>query len=366
MTGIRVILATLAVALIGSVSAADLPGENMIDVKITLPKGDTYLRGASDPVADLIVEMTLTNKTAKEDLNKETITVPTVKRVTGEELADMASQAAEGKMTSEQQMEKVKAKTGTESRDQYKVNQNSTGYAYAEPNLNAHDNIDFIITRIPEEGEVVPENAKPKPVIRDNKAENVNNVDVSPVKYLAAGETTPAFILPVGRYYVIREPGMYSIKAVLKEVGDNSKGAKHAESNEEKFRVLPFKIVTGKIEEVQENWEHYERGIPNFDYMLYQVKTSGQFDEVWAVQRIPVRRVDRWEWTRVCTVKAGTQVQIAQINPKKVALLAVHHKNDAGIYTIDFSVAGPKIDVKTMDAKEGLKLKVDGGNASAE
>ncbi|HYF49137.1 MAG TPA: hypothetical protein VEJ63_07020 [Planctomycetota bacterium] len=369
MTGIRVLVALLAVAGVSRVYAADaLPGENIIEVKITLPKGETYLRGASDPVQDLWVEMTLTNKTKKEDLNKETISVTKVDRLTGQELAELQQEALKKNLKVDEQVAMVAKKKTEVQKEQYKINQESVGYAYTEPQLGPHDNVEFVITKVAEEGDApAADNAKPKVIVRDNKPEHIAYVDVAPVRYLAAGETSPVFNLPVGKFYKINEPGTYSIKAVLRLVGDNSKGQKYAESNEEKFRVLPFKVVSAKIEEVQENWEHYERGFPSFDYMLYQVKTSGQFDEVWYAQRIPVRRVDRYEWTRLCSVKPGSTVQVAQIDPKKVAVLAIHAKGDAGLYTVDFSKPGAKVTTETRDVKDGApKLKVEGGKAAFE
>jgi len=369
MSGIRLFVALLAMAGLGVSYAADaLPGENVIEVKIALPKGETYLRGATDPVQDLWVELTLTNKSQKEDLNKETISVTRVDRLTGEEVFQMQEEAAKKNLKLEEQLARVDKKKVTETKEQYKINQNSVGYAYTEPMLASHDNIDFVVTKLAEEGDApAADNAKPKAVVRDNRPENISYVDVAPVRYLAAGETSPVFNLPVGKFYKVSEPGLYSIKAVLRLIGDNSKGQKYAESNEEKFRVLPFKVVAAKIEEVRENWEHYERGFPSFDYMLYQVKTSGQFDEVWYTQRLPVRRVDRYEWTRLCSVKPGTSVQIAQMGPKKVAVLAVHAKGDAGLYTVDFSTPGPKVTTQTRDIKDAVpKLKVEGGAASFE
>ena len=112
----------------------------------------------------------------------------------------------------------------------------------------------------------------------------------------------------------------------------------------------------------------FERGYPNFDYMLYEVQNDANTDEIYALQKVVLRGVDHWEWNRVCSVKVGTQAQLAQVAPKKVALLAVHGKGDAGLYTIDFSNPGVKIDAKIMPLKDGAtpKLKVEGGNLSVE
>jgi hypothetical protein len=368
MVSIRVVLAVAAVMIAAKFATAADPskGENLIEVKIVLPKGDTYMRGATDPVADLYVDVTLTNKTAKENRNKETIEVTNVNRLTAEELAQIHDDAVNNKLKMEEQAARVEKKKTTVSKEQYPVNKDSIGVAYVEPQLGPHDVIDFIITKLPDEGEEAP--AKPKVIGRDNKPEHIAKIDVSETLYLEAGESTKPFSLPVGKYYVIREPGMYSIKAVMRLIGDNADGKKFAESNEEKFRVLPFKVVSQKIGDVEENWEEYERGYPNFDYMLYQVKTTATYDEIYYVQRIPVRHQPRWEWKRLCTVKAGTQVQVAQIAPKKVAVLAAHHKGDAGLYTLDFTKVGSKVSSKLLDLKEGTlpKLKVEGGEAATE
>src|SRR5690348_4549515 len=84
----------VGLTLLGSALAGDF-GQNFIEVKLTLPKGDTYMRGSSDPVANLDVELVLTNKTAKENLNKETLNVPVVTRLTPDEYDDMVGRSKE-------------------------------------------------------------------------------------------------------------------------------------------------------------------------------------------------------------------------------------------------------------------------------
>jgi len=346
-----------------SSQAAEFFGENLVEVKLTLPKGDTYLRGASDPVAGLVADLTLTNTTKKENLSNETKVVPDNKLLTPDEMAQL-----EG-LSKEEQNALVEKKKATKSIEVKPVNQESLGVSFVEPQLGPHDVVDFIITKLPDEGDAAaPENAKPVLIPRDNKADSISRVDLSEIKYLAAGETSPVYSLPVGKYYSIRDPGMYSIKAVLRTIGNNSKPQKYAESNEEKFRVLPFKIVPETIEELQKNLTFYERGLPSFDYLLYQVKNLQGFDEVYFAQRIVVRGISQWEWQRLCTVKAGTEAQIANLAPKKVAVLAVHSKGDAGLYNIDFSKPGAVVTGKIMELKQGAspKLKVEAGAASVE
>jgi hypothetical protein len=345
----------VALSLLGGVRASEkLFGENIIDVKLTLPKGDTYMRGASDPVSNLDVEITLTNKTAKENLNKETLTVPVVSRFTPDEYDDLIGR---GKEAHDAAVEKKKT---TKEVQQYPVNKDSLGYAYIEPKLGPHDDIEFIITKLPEEGQPAPE--KPVLIPRDNRPDHLSSVDQAAIKYLPAGTSSPAYSLPVGKYYLIRDPGKYTIKAILRTIGDSDKPLKYAESNEETFRVMPFKVIDKKIAEVQENWELYERGVPSFDYLLYQVKTGGLFDDIYYVQRISVRKMNKWEWTRLCSVKDGTQAQVAQTGPNKVVVLAAHAKGDAGTYEIDFSTIPPKVTATVLELKAGNipKLGADG------
>ena len=347
------------------------PGENLVEVKIALPKGDLYMRGATDPVSDLAVEVTLTNRTPKENFTKESVPVTSVERMTPDEVAVLYQKAAseKEKLTPEQIIAETEKKKASKSLELDPINKDSVGVAYFAPQLGPHEYIDFIITRLPEEGETVPEGAKPVLIVRDNKPSHIGQADMLPPVYLAAGESSPAYTLLVGKYYLINDPGKYSIKAVLRFVGDNQKPNGRAESNEETFRVLPYKIVDAKIDDLKDNWEQYERGTPAFDYMLYQVKTSGGWDEIYYVQRVPARGVNRWEWARLCTVKVGTQVQVAQAGFKKVALVAAQQKGDAGFYILDFNTIGPKITAKILELKEGApppKLKVEGGAASVE
>ena len=76
MVSLRAVALSLSCGLAGFVGAAEFFGENSIQAKIALPNGDTYIKGASDPVLNLNVTVTLTNKTKKEDLAPETVTLP--------------------------------------------------------------------------------------------------------------------------------------------------------------------------------------------------------------------------------------------------------------------------------------------------
>lgn len=360
-----------------SVCAADIDLDSLIELKLTLPK-DTFLRGGSDPVADLNVDVAVVNKSTKENLVKEKVPFDDVTRLSAEELASLR------KMTPEQQKELLAKKTEKRELEVAPANVNSVGYAFVEPQLGPVDTIEFIIIKLPEEGETVPEGTPPTIISRDNIPDQATALDATPNQYVPAGESSPPYKLPVGKYYVIRSPGMYSIRAVMKSIPDKKAPSPfeatkidkliqkypggYATSNEEKFRVLPFKLVNEKLADLKSELEHYERGYPDFPYMLYQVKADANFDEIYALQRITVRGVDRWEWTSVCTVKTGTTAQVAQPAPKKVALLAIHQKGDASLYNFDFSAPGVKITAKPIPVKAGAepKLKVEGGNISVE
>jgi hypothetical protein len=369
----KIIAVVLAgITLIFAARAEERFGHNLVEARIKLPK-ETFLRGATDPVADLMVELTLTNRSKPENLKPVTREITVVDPLTPEQLEAIHKKAGEMALT-EESLKELTAITAANvkksTKDVFSPNKESLGYAYVEPQLGPQDNIEFVITKLPEEGEAVPANAKPVIAPRDNAADHIGKTELTPTLYLAAGATSPAFSLPVGKFYVIRDPGVYSIKAVLRLIGDSQveSKVKALESNEEKFRVLPFKAVDQKISEIRSHWDDYERGVPTFAYMLYQVKTSGVFDEIWHVQRIPVRGQNRWEWARLCTVKAGTLAEVVQLAPKKVAVLAQLQSGNAGFYKIDFTAVGAKVTADEKEVKDNTmpKIKVEGGNATLE
>jgi hypothetical protein len=364
MVSLRAVTLSLSCGLAGLAGAAEFFGENPVQAKIALPNGETYIKGASNPVLNLNVTVTLTNKTKKEDLAPETITVPDPKRLSTDEIIKL------DKMTAEEHNALLdKLKSGTRQIEQRKVNPESLGVAYLEPQLGPHDSIEFVITKLPEEGETVPENYKAPAILRDNKPESVSSVDMAPRRYLAAGENSPEYSLPVGNYYLIQEPGLYSIKAVIKTQGDNAAGLKVVTSNEEKFRVLPFKVVPQRLEYLKNDLRFYERGEPTFKYMVYQVRTETRDDELWTLQRIMVRGLAQWEWRQICTVKGGTQAQVALLGKDKIAVLAVQKRGNQGHYELDLSQPGVKITkAEIKDLAEGAtpKLRVEGGASSVE
>lgn len=359
----RSIVFSLIAALCAPAFCVDQAGENIVEMKLALPKGDSYMRGASDPVADLYADIAFSNKTQKENRVKKTVQVQVVSRLTTEEVASLKN------MSPADQKALLEKKIGTRDIEETPVNENSLGYAYVEPQLGPVDNIEFIITKLPDEGEAAPaEGVKPVAISRDALPDRASRIEAQPTKYVAAGETSPVYSLPVGKFYLLRSPGMYSIKAQMRSIPDSNSPTHFVVSNEEKFRVLPFKIVDQRIGDLKASLQDFERGHPDFDYMLYQLKSDANFDQVYALQRIVARGVEHWEWTPICTVKTGAPAQVAQLAPKKVALLVLHGKGDTGLYKLDFSGIGVKIETQVMPAKEGVapKLKVEGGNVSVE
>ncbi|MBI3832353.1 MAG: hypothetical protein HY291_22710 [Planctomycetes bacterium] len=368
-------LALCALMLLAApVRALDDRGKDLVEAKITLPNGELYMRGATDPVSELVVTMTLTNRSSKENRGKETITVTRPSYITEAERKKLEEKRISDGGTLDEYKKKlddfygdfVKNKTKTETVEQTPVNPKSFGIAYIEPALGPNDLVEFAIYRLPDEG--APADAKPKKIDRDMPVEHTVRADFAANKYLAAGETSEPYTLPAGKFYRITEPGNYTIKAVIRTIGDSGKPDKVVESNEEKFRVMPYKVVSRKIDNLVEAWDDYERGHPDFNFMIYQLQRAASWQEIYYVQRIMVRGIERWEWHRLCTVAQGSTPQVAQVTPTKFAILSLHAKGDAGLYTIDFSKVDPAVTSKILEVKEGNvpKLKVEGGNVSAE
>src|SRR5262245_3744406 len=73
--GFKKVLAVAVLAsVVSGIRAADDFGKDYIECKIALPKGDLYMRGETDPVSDLVVTLSLTNKTAVEKKTKDSVT----------------------------------------------------------------------------------------------------------------------------------------------------------------------------------------------------------------------------------------------------------------------------------------------------
>jgi hypothetical protein len=145
----------------------------------------------------------------------------------------------------------------------------------------------------------------------------------------------------VGNFYDFRKPGKYTLKVALKYFADsNHEEGKILVSNEVAFEVLPFKKV-GQKKEYYERWlGQYERGWPNWDYMVFQLATEAQYDELYYVQRIRVRDLDRLEWHRLCSVKPGTTPRVSMVGPDKVQVDAEVTSGEQRSYVIDFSKPG--------------------------
>jgi hypothetical protein len=203
------IIAGLMLAL--SAQAEEKFGHGIVEARIKLPK-EIFIRGSTDPVADLQVELTLTNKTKPENRKPVSKPMTVVEPLTKEQLEAINKKAGDMKITADN-VKDLTAMTAANikesSKDVLVANKDSLGLAYVEPQLGPQDNIDFIITKMPEEGEAAPADAKPIIAPRDNRPDHIGRTDLSPTKYLAAGETSEAFILPVGKYYVIRDPGVF-------------------------------------------------------------------------------------------------------------------------------------------------------------
>jgi hypothetical protein len=231
--------------------------------------------------------------------------------------------------------------------------------------LSPHDFIQFVILPISEEeGEAEGGDAqakpKPKPIRRDMPLLPAEPTNLRDSRYLGAGESE-TFVVDAGKYYLVDRPGLYSIKAQM--FGPNG-----ISSNEEKFRVLPFKKVDLTSDELERKWKTYERDRIDFPFMVYQVRTRAAFDEVEYVQRIVNERTDHYEFHRLCSVYPGTTAEVAYLGPKKVAVLARHARGDWALYEIDFSTLDPRVTTKKVEVKEGAapRIKVESGKASVE
>lgn len=368
--------AVLSLASLGFVARAQDFGKDFVECKIELPNGAQYMKGATDPVADLVVKLTLTNKTQTERLENETVTYRDIEHLTTDDTKKIEEIAKEGLKDKDKAAEFpakleefMKGKEKQRTLEQQPVNKNSMSIAYVPPALGPHDLVEFVIKKVPE-GEAQGDGApKPKAAPRDMLVQHTAPSDYVPTAYLAAGATSPEFLLPAGQWYRIDEPGEYTIKAIVRGIGQSQSESKTVESNEERFRVLPYKIVTRKIDRIQDFWEEYERGHPAFEYMFYELQTNAAYREVYYVQKVMNRGLEKWEWHRLCTVDPFSKVQVAQVNPKKVAILAKHWKGDAGLYQVDFASTDPKIESKTIKLagdQAPPALKVEGGVVSAE
>lgn len=365
--------APLAVAFLLAASAwssraEEVVGKDIIQCEITLPKGEVYMRGATDPVADLSASLVLTNATPADQRAKVHVETREASFLTPDQFRELSGTEMTKDELARKLDEVTKALSVQKMIQVEPVNKTSLGVAYAPPVLGPQDLVEFVILKLPE-GQAPPaEAAKPKPVARDMPIEHTSRTDAARSAYLAPGEKSPAYVLPVGRFYTIREPGRYSLKAILRDLPDSRTPSGRVESNTVEFRVLPYKVLDQKIAALQESWSAFERGHPDFDYMFYQLLLSAAHQEIYYVQRLTARGLERWEWHRLCTVAPGANVQVAQVTPTKVALLAPHMKGDAGLYTVDFAKVDPEVTAKTLPVVEGKvpTLVVEGGVVEAK
>ncbi|MCX7803548.1 MAG: hypothetical protein N3A38_00005, partial [Planctomycetota bacterium] len=234
------ILAALPAGAAGVARSEDnLARGTCLDIKIRLPKAETYIRGETDPVLDLKIEVTISNVMPKDDPVR------------------------------------------------------GIGELYRPVKLSPHDFIQFEILPVEDvaaeggEGGGEPK-PKPKPIRRDMPLLPAEPENLRDSKYLGPGESETV-VVDAGRHYLIDRPGIYSIKARM--FGPNG-----IVSNEEKFRVLPFKKVDQSAAELERLWKQYERDRLEFPFMVYQVRTNAAFDEVIYVQRVVNSRTDHYEF----------------------------------------------------------------------
>jgi hypothetical protein len=358
----------LVSALLGHVLRAAEGGKDIIECKIALPKGEVYMRGARDPVADLSITLTLTNTTPAEKTAKEAVQVREAKFLTLDEYNKIISTPTKTKEELEALVKPcLEASLSTKSVEVEPNNKASFGYLYVPPELGPQDILDVEIVKVAEGAQ--PEGAKPKPIRRDMPVDYTGKPGLVPTAYLAAGATSPEYVLPVGKFYLIRQPGKYTAKVILRQIPDSRTPSGRVESNAVEFRVLPFKVVDEKIEDLTAWWADYERGHPDFEYMFYQLPVNAPYQEIYYVQRLKPLGVEKWEWHRLCTILSGATAQVAQVSPTQVAILAPQAQGNAGLYVLDFSTVDPKI-VKTQQLpivdKKIPTLVVEGGNVEAK
>lgn len=363
------ILSVLCVALCGLTGFAGEGAKDMITCEIALPKGEVYMHGATDPVADLVVSLTLKNTTLADKREMDRVAARRAKALSPEQVAELTGQEIPKAELSGKLETVVKASDSTEQIQVEPVNKDSFGFAYTIPELGPHDLVEFVVTAMPGEGQApLAEGQKPKVMPRDMSVEYSAPTDLKPNAYLAPGATSPEFVLPVGRFYKVEEAGQYTVKAILRGIRDSRTASGCVESNEVQFRVLPFKVVERKLPDLKAWWADFERGTPEFEYMLYQLALEAPWQEVYFVRKRDVRGIVHWEWRRLCTVAEGGQVQVQMAGPKKVAVLSPQATGDAGLYTIDFTPYDTVVTAENIQlaGKKMPTLSVSGGEAKAE
>jgi len=338
-------------------------GKDMIDCEISLPKGEVYTHGQTDPVLGLVVSLVLKNNTPADKRTPDDVSVRVAKPLTPEQIAALTTDVIDKNEIDGKVADAVRAQDSKKEIKVQPVNKDSHGFAYIKPELGPHDLISFIITKADAE-----EGKKPAVAKRDMATEYTSPADRDENAYLAPGTTSPEFILPVGAYYKIVDPGTYKLKAVIKGIRDTRTPSGCVESNEVTFSVLPFKVVNRKIRGLKQWWEEYERGVPEFEYMFYQLQMNAPYQEVYFVRKRTVRGIVKWEWRRLCSVKQGGKIQFKMAGPKKCAILSPQAAGDAGLYTVDFTPYDTAVTGKVMALVDNKvpTLVVEGGEAKAQ
>jgi hypothetical protein len=365
-----VVLPTLAVlSFSGLAGAADAQLPPVIELKLSLPNGAVYRRGATDPVEGLIANLQLVNVSKPYNRTPVEVKIRTVRQLTPEEEFKLASDPT--LLTADEaELERRAAELRSEETvKEMPTNPDSFGIAYAPPKFGTHELVTATIFPVPEEGEAAAEGAtaKPLPIKRNMSIEYTAQSDAAPSAYLAPGATSPAYPLAVGKFYKIPAPGLYRMTVSMPGFADPKNLLKRIESNPVTFRVLPYKAVNRKIEELKRDWTEFERDELNFDYMFYELPTDQPYRVIYYVRAIKARELKRWEWSQLCSVARDGAVQIEQLTSKKVAVLAPHDGGFAGLFMVDFTTLDPTVTTKRLPLKPGRewKLQVENGVPSA-
>lgn len=348
----------------------------IIELRLRLPNGTVYRRGATDPVAGLTADLQMVNlsKPFNRIPLKKKVTV--VRRLSPEEEYKVASDKSLLEGTKDEIEAKIKQKCENLKVDKTieipPTNPDSFGIAYAPPKLGPQDLVRAVIVPVregEEAGAAVGEGAAPKPVParRDMPVEYTAQTDAAPTAYLAPGATSPVYHLPVGKFYLIKAPGLYRLTIELPAFRDPRSPLKCIRSNPVTFRVLPYKAVGQKLEYLKRHWAEFERGEPNFEYMFYELPTDQPYRAIYYVRKIPIGPRHKYEFHRLCSLVPNGRAQVRQLTPKKIALLVPHMDAAAGLYVVDFSTLDPTVETRLLPLKPGRKWKltVEGETATA-
>jgi len=343
-------------------------GVDIVGCQITLPNGTTYLKGATAPVKDLVVGLTLTNKTQKEDTSLEVVQVRKSKHMSFEEQKKYGTELVKGPggeplegdaLVSHIERRVRQGLTKTENIELKRINPQSLHFNYVEPQLGPQQFLAFVITKVTDDPD-----AQIEPIPFDYDNQYTSPVTYQPRRFLAPGTSTEEFILPVGKFYNIVDPGTYQIKAIVKGISSSQMPAFTLQSNTLQFTVIPYKRVALKQSDLVRNWEDYERGHPKFDYMIYELDKAGPYREIYYVQRFLARGLERFEWHRLCTVDQNYTSQVALIDEKRVAVFTKNYEDTHTLYTLDFNTI--EAGVTSKPYPQDGKLVVEGEQVTVQ